>query len=147
MPHVLIFLYVFFFHPSGKPEITLTYEIVEGQEPWAERPSLCEGDLGGVGGSFIVEVLSSGSFNEYTGWWKGDMDPTETDCGTTYHKQKFYFYENTLEFLKNKQIRCAIKPTEAFTGQELPVSESELIRVIPSKCKFCNKLSSPLLVF
>ena len=104
---------------------------MEGQEPWGDRPCLCEGELGSIEGTFVVEVLSSGSFVEYTDWWVGDMDSTETDCGT-YKTQKFFFYEDTLEFLNTKQIRCAIKTVETFTEQELPVSEEKTIHVIPS---------------
>ena len=126
-------IFVYFFHLPGKPQLTLSYEIVQGQYPWEDKPSWCEGDLGGIEGSFVVEVFSSGLFVEYTDWWEKYLNSTETDCGI-YKKQNFVFYENTLEFLKNKQIRCAIKSAEIFTEQKLPVSEAKIIHVTPSKC-------------
>ena len=89
--------------------------------------------MGSPASYFIFEVLSGGYFEEYSYWWLGDTVTTSTECGI-YRETKFFFNESTLRYLNNKQIRCAVRNTEAFIGEDLPVSDAKLIRVIPSKC-------------
>ena len=88
--------------------------------------------MGNPASYFVVEVVSGGSFEEYPDWWLGDTVSSSTECGT-YKVTFFFFYESTLSYLNNKQMRCVVRNTEAFIGEVLPVSDAKLIRVISRK--------------
>ena len=128
---------------AERPVLTLSYEIVAGQEPWGDRPSVCEGEVGSPAGYFVVEILSGGSFVEYSEWWALDNVTTSTECGTN-KTTKFVFQKSALGDLNNTQIRCAVRNSEAFIGEDLPVSDAKIIRVVSSKCfigllMFCHR--------
>lgn len=115
-----------------KPNLTLSYDIVFGQGPWEDRPSTCEGHVGRLGGDFVVEILEDGIFSNYTYIQKGTLDVATTSCGT-YKTLKFYFKKDTLDFLNNKQIRCAVTNAAEFDGENMTVSDVKTIRVVPGR--------------
>lgn len=120
---------------SGRPEIpnlTLSHDIVFEQEPWVDRPSKCDGEVGSPEGELVVELMINGSFVEYEGWWPLNATSKNTECGT--HKtQPFVFYEETLQYLNYKKIRCAVKSKDAFVNETMLVSDVKMIYVVPSK--------------
>ena len=111
--------------------MTLSYEMVEGQEPWADRLSECKAQIGDPAGVLVVEVLTDGAFQEHDVIYRtGYPQNNSLDCGT---EQTIQFYFNDLTGLNNTEIRCAVKPAEVFNDTGKLVSDSQTIRTVDSK--------------
>ena len=96
----------------------------------ADRYSVCQGEVGRPDGDLVIEAMIDGTFTEYNVTLRSGY-PTQaaTKCGTE-KTLEFYFEDPTA--LDNLQLRCVVKNSGAFIGEELPISDSQTLHVIPS---------------
>ena len=105
--------------------------MIEGQTPLDDRLSECKAQLGDPPGVLVVEVLIDDAFKEQDIiYGTGYPQNNSLDCGT---EQTIQFYLSDLTGLNNTEIRCAVKPAEAFNDTEKLVSDSQTIRIVDSK--------------
>lgn len=128
--------------PPFVPELTLSHQIIEGQDTWADRTFQCEGEIGDPEGTIEVESDFDGEFSTFLAPSKGLNDTSfgflvssvtmKTQCG----------YNATLAFaLKNisrdhmhlKNLRCVTIPSDKIVNGRLMYSEQKVIKVVPGK--------------
>lgn len=115
----------------GKPILTLSHELIEGQESFSE----CKADLGKPAGDLVIEAFTDGIFYKLNFTLaEGYPVDIQSDCGT---ERTIQFYFRDLNGLNNTRIRCAVK-SETFFDEELFVSDKQIIQVVDSR--FCGSL-------
>ena len=109
----------------------MSYELIEGQDPWADRLSECKAKVGDPAGQLVIEILIGDTFQEQE-IQIGDGYPKNTslECGM---EQTIKFYFNDLTGLNNTEIRCAVLPAEEFNETEKVVSEPQTIQTVDGK--------------
>ena len=114
--------------------MSLSYELIEGQFPWADRLSECKAQVGDPAGQLVIEILIGDTFQEQE-IQIGSEYPKNTslECGM---EQTIQFYIKNLTGLNNSEIRCAVKPADVFNDMEKVVSEPQLIQTVDSKTTY-----------
>lgn len=129
------------------PELTVSRQILEGQDTWEDRPFVCKGQVGNPQGHIEIESDFTGTFS-----WFLDLFPRENDTEHGIAITQNYTvatkmsgncgYEQTIEFgLKNvslafmgfKHLRCVTKPSPKLLAGKYKYSKETIVKVVPGK--------------
>ena len=123
--------------------MTLSYELIEGQFPWADRLSECKAQVGDPAGQLVIEILIGDTFQEQEIQIGPDYPKNASlECGM---EQTIQFYFNDVTGLNNTEIRCVVVPAEEFNDMEKVVSDSQTIQTVDGKLNNIKNKETTLL--
>lgn len=137
---------VYLSEPPNIPELTLTYDIVEGHESRIDRYSTCTADVGYPPGYIVIysdidgemtELLSSNQLsNEFANVVYNISDSSD---GCIQTRNVSFAFKQVKMNINRRKIRCITIPSKNYIGGQQVKSKDETIKVVPSRFLVLSK--------
>ncbi|KAH3810256.1 hypothetical protein DPMN_138646 [Dreissena polymorpha] len=116
----------------------MSREIIHNKFTLADRPFICEGQLGLPTGTLVVESDFEDEFKVFLTLDNpnntiGFIFKNETISETCGMYQKLYFaFHKANDSMNLRRFRCSIRPALGLIGSDVKLSDEGVIKVIPS---------------